>query len=134
MDAGYAYNYASTPSAETAGLIALFSGVYLLIWLVLTVVFIIAYWKIYTKAGEPGWGSLVPIYSTYLMFKIAWGNGWLFLLLLVPIVNIVVALVAVYKLCAAFGYGVGFFLGMLFLSPIFVLILAFGSAEYQGPA
>ena len=122
-------------SAGNLGLFAtLFSGTFLLIMLVLTVVLIIANWKIYTKAGEPGWGSLIPFYSQYLMFKIAWGNGWLFLLTIIPVVGWVVALIALYKLCVAFGYGVGFFLGMLFLSPIFILILAFGSAEYQGPA
>ncbi len=134
MDAGYAYNYAGTPSAETEELLVLFNFVVTLGILALLVVFVIAYWKIYAKAGEPGWGSWVPIYKSYLLFKIAWGNGWLFLLLLVPIVNIVVAFVTLYKLCKAFGYGVGFFLGMLFLAPIFILILAFGSAEYQGPA
>lgn len=135
MNAGYGYGYASASSAGNLGLFAiLFSGTFLLITLVLMVLFIIAFWRIFTKAGEPGWGSLIPFYSTYLQFKIAWGNGWLFLLMLVPVVNVVVALIALYKLCVAFGYGVGFFLGMLFLSPIFTLILAFGSAEYQGPA
>lgn len=132
---GYGYNYASASGTGNLGLFAaLFSGTFLLITLVLMVLFIIAFWRIFTKAGEPGWGSLIPFYNTYLQFKIAWGNGWLFLLLLVPVVNVVVALIALYKLCVAFGYGVGFFLGMLFLSPIFTLILAFGSAEYQGPA
>lgn len=135
MNAGYGYDYASASSAGNLRLFAvLFSGTFLLITLVLMVLFIIAFWRIFTKAGEPGWGSLIPFYNTYLQFKIAWGNGWLFLLLLVPVVNAVVALIALYKLCVAFGYGVGFFLGMLFLSPIFTLILAFGSAEYQGPA
>ena len=139
MDAGYGYNYDYAGAASTAdpalGLFALvFSGTFLMIFLVLLIVYIIANWKIYMKAGEPGWGCIVPFYSNYLLFKIAWGNGWLFLLMLVPLVNIVVPFIMLYKLCAAFGYGIGFFLGMLFLSPIFILILAFGSAEYLGPA
>lgn len=135
MDA-YGYTtYASTPSdAAYAGLLALFSGVYLMIILVVAVISIIALWRIFTKAGEPGWGCLIPFYNYYLLFKIAWGNGWLFLLLFVPIVNIVVSLIAYYKLCVAFGHGVGFFFGILFLAPIFMMIMAFDSSEYLGPA
>lgn len=134
MYTGYEYDYASTSSTADAGLLALFGGAYLMILLVLMVIYIIANWRIYTKAGQPGWGAIIPFYSQYLLFKIAWGNGWLFLLMFVPIVNAVVGLITLYKLCVAFGHGVGFFFGMFFLSPIFTLILAFGSSEYQGPA
>lgn len=132
MDAGY--TYANTSSAADAGLLALFSGAYLMVVLVLAVISIIALWRIYTKAGEPGWGCIVPFYNYYLLFKIAWGNGWLFLLLFIPLVNAVVLLIVCYKLCVAFGHGVGFYIGMLFLGPIFYMILAFDSSEYQGPA
>ncbi|MDO4168104.1 MAG: DUF5684 domain-containing protein [Eubacteriales bacterium] len=129
------YGYTSTASTSNAGAaVALFGSTFLVIALVVMVIFIIANWRIYSKAGEPGWGCIIPFYSQYLLFKIAWGNGWLFLLLFVPVVNLFVALVGLYKLGAAFGYGAGFFLGMLFLSPIFTLILGFGSSEYQGPA
>ncbi|MDE6851630.1 MAG: hypothetical protein K2J67_03965 [Lachnospiraceae bacterium] len=128
------YDYASTTSTANTGLLALFSGVYLMVMLVVLVIMLVANWRIYTKAGQPGWGAIVPFYNLYLLYKIAWGNGWLFLLMFVPIVNAVVGLIALYKLCVAFGHGVGFFFGMLFLSPIFTLILAFGSSEYQGPA
>lgn len=136
MDAGY--TYANTPSAADTGFLALFTGVYLMIILVLAVIsiiaYIIAYWRIYTKAGEPGWGAIVPFYSYYLLFKIAWGNGWFFLFLFVPVANLIVTFIVYYKLCVAFGHGVGFYLGMLFLSPIFMMILAFDSSEYMGPA
>ena len=135
MDAGYGYaTYADTSSTATAGLLALFSGVYLMVVLVMAVITIVALWRIFTKAGEPGWGSLVPFYNLYLLFKISWGNGWLFLLAFVPIVNVVVSLIAYYKLCVAFGHGVGFFFGILFLNPIFMMIMAFDSSEYYGPA
>lgn len=130
---GYTYGSTSSDAAAT-GLLALFSGVYLMIILVVAVLAIIAMWRIYTKAGEPGWGSLIPFYNYYLLFKIAWGNGWLFLFLFVPVANIIVSLIVYYKLCVAFGHGVGFYLGMLFLSPIFFMILAFDSSEYYGPA
>ena len=93
---------------------------------------IVANWKLFTKAGEPGWAAIIPFYSNYVLFKIAFGNGWLFLLCLVPIVNIVINIMLFFKLSKAFGHGVGFGLGLLFLSPIFLLILAFGSSEYVG--
>ena len=103
MDATYGYTtYANTPSAASTGLLALFSGVYFMIILAVAVILIIARWRVYTKAGEPGWGSLIPFYNEYLLFKIAWGNGWLFLLTFIPIVGGAVLLIAVYKLCVAF--------------------------------
>lgn len=130
------YDYASTASSmgNSNPLAILYSGTFLLIMLIFMVILIVANWKIFTKAGEPGWGCFVPFYSQYLLFKIAWGNGWLFLLMCIPVVNAIVSLIVLYKLSVAFGYGLGFFLGLLFLSPIFILILGFGSAQYQGPA
>lgn len=136
MNATYGYDYANAASGtgSVSLLATLFSGTYLLVMLALAVLSVIAYWRIFTKAGEPGWGCIVPFYGQYLLFKIAWGNGWLFLLMFVPVVNVVVYLIALYKLCAAFGYGIGFFIGMLFLTPIFLMIMAFGPSEYYGPA
>ena len=131
------YDYAAATDAQMATQAGLFGaaiGMYVLVCLVVGVILIIANWKIFTKAGEPGWASIVPFYSQYILFKIAWGNGLLFLLLFVPLVNVVISFMVLYKLCKSFGQGVGFFLGMLFLSPIFTMILGFGSAEYLGPA
>lgn len=103
-----------------------------LISLAISVIGIVAMWKLFDKAGEPGWGAIIPLYNTYLLFKIAFGNGWLFLLMLVPFVNFVVAIMLPFKMASAYGKGVGFGFGLLFLYPIFVLILAFGDAAYQG--
>ncbi len=122
--------------AYDAALAAVGAGVYMvcmiisLIFLVLTV---IARWKIYTKAGKPGWASLIPFYTDYCMFDIAWGSGWLFLLMFVPCVNFVVSIMLCFKLAKAFGKGTGFGFGLLFLNTIFVLILGFGSDQYIGP-
>ena len=85
------------------------------------------------KAGEEGWKSIIPFYNTYTMFKIAWGNGWLFLLCLIPCVNAIVMIILEWKTCKAYGKGVGFFIGMLFLPNIFYLILGFDSSVYIGP-
>ncbi len=107
--------------------------VYMVMILAITVLTIIARWKIYTKAGKPGWGSLIPFYTNYCLFEIAWGNGWLFLLGFVPCVNIVVTIMVQFKLAKAFGKGTGFGFGLLFLNTIFTLILGFGDARYVGP-
>ncbi len=116
----------------TAGVLALFSGVYSIICLALLVLSIVAIWRIFTKAGEPGWASIIPIYNTYVLYKIIFGNGWYFLTLLIPLVNIVFGIMLYFKLAKAFGHGVGFGFGLLFLNPIFMLILAFDSSEYVG--
>ena len=118
------YNYAETSYMN--------DPVYLTISLIIAVISIAAMWKIFTKANVPGWGAIIPIYNTYLLFKITFGNGWLFLLLLIPIVNIIALIIADVKLAKAFGKGAGFALGLIFLSFIFLPILGFGSAQYQG--
>ena len=107
--------------------------VYFVIIIAITVLTIIAMWKIFTKAGKPGWGSLIPCYSTYCLFDIAWGNGWLFLLGFVPCVNFVVMIMLYFKLAKAFGKGTGFGFGLVFLNTIFVLILGFDNSQYIGP-
>ncbi len=112
---------------------ALFGGVSIIVWLVLLIVFLAANFKIYSKAGEAGWKCIIPIYSTYILYKITYGNGWKFLFLLIPLFGEIVAIVQLFRLARAFGKGVGFGLGLWFLSPIFILILAFGSAQYEGP-
>lgn len=94
--------------------------------------FIIVYWIIFTKAGEEGWKSLIPIYNIYILYKIAWGNGMLFLLLLIPFVNFIVGIITINKLSKCFGHGLGFTLGLLFLPIIFLPLLAFGDSRYEG--
>ena len=94
--------------------------------------FIFVYWIIFTKAGEEGWKSLIPIYNIYILYKITWGNGLIFLLLLVPFVNFIVGIITINKLSKCFGHGLGFTLGLLFLPIIFLPLLAFGDSRYEG--
>ena len=110
-----------------------FMAVYYIVALAIGIVSIIGMWKMFTKAGKPGWASLVPFYNNYCLFDIAWGNGWMFLLLLVPCVNYVFLIILSFKIASAFGKGIGFGFGLLFLTPIFYMILGFGDAEYIGP-
>jgi len=101
----------------------------------IVVITIVAKWKVYEKAGQPGWASIIPIYNIYVLLKIVGKPGWwLLLLIFVPIVNAVLAIWMVNLLSKSFGKDVLFTLGLLFLSPIFYLILGFGNAKYVGPA
>jgi len=112
----------------------LFSGLYNLKYLIVYygIFCLIALWAIFEKAFEPGWGALIPIYNFYLYFKITWGSGWYFLLMLIPYVNIIIAMITIFKLARAFGKSYWFGLGLLFLNVIFLGILAFGKPRYQG--
>ena len=126
-DYDYGTGYQSASSMGTG-----FGITYLVLVIALYVLLIVANWKIFTKAGKPGWASIIPFYNLYVLFEIAGMNGWLFLLLCLPIVNIVMIIMLDIKLAKAFGKGTGFAIGMIFLTNIFTLILAFGSAQYQG--
>ena len=106
----------------------------LFLWVVVFyAISVIPYWVIFTKAGQPGWPALIPIYSTYVLLKVVGRPGWWLLLFLIPIINIVFLIIMLNDLSKSFGHGVGFTLGLLFLSLIFFYILAFGSSTYRGP-
>ncbi len=109
-------------------------GILVVLYLAIVVLEIAAIWKVFTKAGQPGWACIVPIYNWIVMLKIAGRPAWWFLLFFVPVVNFVVAIIVLMDLARAFGKGAGFAIGMLFLSFIFFPILGFGSAQYLGPA
>lgn len=118
-----------TTTSVSAGM---FGATYMITVLAIAVVAIVAMWKIFTKANKPGWAAIVPFYNLYTEFEIAGMNGWMFLLLLIPIVNIIVAIMLYVNLAKAFGKSTGFAIGLIFLNFIFMLILAFSSAEYVG--
>ena len=95
------------------------------------VFFIIVMWKIFVKAGKPGWGCIVPIYNNILQLEIAGRPIWWIFLMFIPFVNIVISIIVIIDFAKAFGKGTGFGIGMLFLPFIFFPILAFDSSEYQ---
>jgi ABC-type sulfate transport system permease subunit len=96
------------------------------------VLLIAAMWKVFSKAGQPGWAAIIPIFNVYIMCKVAGRPGWWLLLMLIPLVNIIVAIVLSIDIAKRFGKGVGFAIGMILLPFIFWPILGFGSAQYQG--
>jgi Family of unknown function (DUF5684) len=122
-------------AAQADGLMAMLAGMgigFAVFFLIVIAFSIVIWWKIFTKAGEPGWASLVPIYQGMILSKIC-GRGEMFgLLLLVPCVNIIIMFMLVFDLAKVFGKSGGFAVGMLLLGIVFLPILAFGSAEYVG--
>ena len=101
-----------------------------LIEIAIGILMIISLWKLYERAGYPGWASIIPIYNAYIMVKIAGRPGWWWLLFLIPLVNIVIAIIVTIDFAKHFGKDTGFALGMVFLGFIFYPILAFSNAEY----
>jgi len=104
-----------------------------LIYLVVIAFYLYCMWRIFVKAGKPGWAAIIPIYNVLVELEIV-GRPWYWLLLmLIPVVNIVLAIIILFRLAKVFGHGVGFGFGLLLLSPIFMPILAFDSSTYLGP-
>jgi len=106
---------------------------FMLIPLATVAVQIIATWKIFQKAGKEGWESIVPFYNMYILYEITWGNGLLFLLLFVPLGNLVITVATTFKLAKVFNQELGFGFGLLFLPVVFYPLLGFGDAEYTKP-
>lgn len=105
-----------------------------LILLLVLVLLVVSIWKVFTKAGQPGWASLVPIYNVVVLLKIAGKPWWWIFGLLVPLLNLAVIILTYVALAKTFGKDVGFALGLVFLSFIFFPLLAFSDATYTPPA
>ena len=110
------------------------AGPVMFLYLAAIVLSIVTMWKVFTKAGEAGWKSLIPFLNLYILFKIAGRNGWWMLALFVPFVNIVVAIMLALDLAKHFGKSTAFAIfGLIIFSYVGWLMLAFGEAEYVGP-
>ena len=117
------YSYSSPPA---------YNPVFTIISLVLCVFVLVCMWIVFRKAGKPGWAAIVPFYNLYVLFDITWGSGMRFLLLLIPIYNIILGIQTQVRLARAFGKSGGFAAGLVFLPYIFIPLLAFGKETYQG--
>ncbi len=132
--------------------------VFILIWYALI---IIAGWKIFKKAGEPGWKSLIPIYNVYILYKIAGIKKWFWIMIAVaccigfingiisatagPDGNTAISVISAFstifglgvnayyslKMSKAFKHGIAFAIGLFIFEPIFMLILGFGASKYD---
>src|SRR5438034_4894476 len=110
------------------------SPVSMIVGLLIALLLIVAMWKVFIKAGQPGWASIIPIYNLYIWCKIVGRPWWWILLMLIPFVNFIVAIILCIDMAKSFGKGAGFGIGLALLGIIFWPILGFSSAQYQGAA
>lgn len=161
MDTGAGVILAGTALGAIAATLGIFAVVIGVAWYILQV---IAYWKIFVKAGKPGWHSIIPFLNEWDRTDLSWNRTMAWVMIgcmilgsilysagttvdadgqtvttfignlgsILSLVGAVIALISEYKLAKAFGKGFGFFLGLVFLNPIFKMILGFGDAQYQG--
>jgi hypothetical protein len=107
-------------------------GFGLIFYILLIGFYLYCYWKIFEKAGRPGWAGIVPIYNIIIMLEIIGKPLWWLVLLIIPFVNFVVIIIMMIELAKAFGKTTGFGVGLALLGFIFIPILAFGDAQYVG--
>jgi hypothetical protein len=109
-------------------------AVIIVIYVAILVLIIAAQWKVYAKAGKPGWACIVPIYNIIVLLEIVGKPWWWIFLLLIPIVNIVILIWVTNLLSKSFGHSEGFTVGLILLGIVFYPILGFGDSKYVGPA
>lgn len=124
MNYSYSYNY----NVDSKLLIP-----YLIVMGVITVVLVIAEWRLFKKANKPGWAVIVPFYNTWVEYEIISGHGANMFRLLIPFYNIYWWIKSMIALAHAYGKSTGFGVGLIFLPAIFLCILGFGKDEYVGP-
>jgi len=116
---------------QNAGAAAAGFGVGAMIFFaVITILVIASMWKVYTKAGQPGWAAIIPIYNIVVLLQIVRKPLWWIVMFFIPLVNLIFLILVYVELAKAFGKGGGFAVGLLFLSIIFFPILGFGSSQY----
>jgi len=121
MDSDYGYNFGGGSVIGT------------ILYFVVIVFFIYCMWRVFAKAGKPGWAAIIPFYNVIVELEIV-GRPWYWLLLmLIPFVNIVLAIIVMIRMAKVFGKGGGFAVGLILLPFIFLPILAFDSSTYLGP-
>ena len=124
-----------TAASEGGGIIAaLFGGAFFLVFLVVFVIVAAGMWKMFEKAGEPGWAALVPIYNLVVLVKIAGKEVWWVILMLLPCVNFVAAVLICIDIARKFGKDTLYGVGLAFLPFIFFPMLGFGAAQYNRSA
>jgi hypothetical protein len=129
---GSSGDHASTVSGPAAGVLIALG---LIVAICVIVIPVIAMWRIFTKAGRPGWAVLIPFYNTYVLIKICGRPGWWLLLMFIPVVDFVIVVILMLDLAKSFGKSTTFAIFALILfSFVGMLILGFGEARYLGPA
>jgi hypothetical protein len=119
-----------------------FVFILVIIYIAIIVLEIAALWKLFVKAGQPGWAAIIPIYNLYVLLKVIgrppWWLALFFVGVIVPFVGwillVVIGIIVAIDLAKSFAKSSGFAVGLFFLNFIFVPILGFGESRYVGPA
>ena len=101
-----------------------------LTYLAIILILIASYWKVFDKAGQPGWAAIIPIYNIYILLKIVCRPSWWLLLYIIPVVNIITTIIVTLDLATRFNKDTVFGIGLILLPVIFYPILGFGDASY----
>lgn len=104
-----------------------------LIALVVSLIMVVSVWKIFAKAGKPGWASIIPIYNTIVLLEIVNKPIWWIVLFIIPFVNIIIMFIVLSDLSKSFGKDIGYTIGLIFLPIIFLPMLGFGNSTYTAP-
>jgi hypothetical protein len=123
---------AQTTSTDSGGGVLWLA--YLFGYLAFLIIYAVAAWQMYEKAGQRGWKALIPFYNWYVLLRIVGRPGWWLILMFIPFVNLVIWIIVSIDLAHSYGKGTWFAVGLIFLSVIFILILGYGDARYVGPA
>ena len=107
---------------------------FLAVWAAAILLIIVPMWKLFEKAGKPGWAAIIPIYNIIVILEIIGEPTWWVLLFFIPFVNFIMVIILMAKFAAAFGKGAGFTVGLIVLPFIFYPILGFGKSQYVGSA
>ena len=119
---------------NTAALVGiwLFVAIMLMIEFAIIGVMLAGLWKVFEKAGEPGWAAIIPIYNGMVLMRIAGKPEWWVVFCFIPMVNAIIMIIATVDLAKNFGQTGGFTVGLIFLPFVFYPILGFGRAQYLG--
>ena len=128
-----AQNMTDAEMTAAGGILAGVGMIGMLIYLAFVIMILASVWKIFAKAGKPGWAAIIPIYNWVILLEIVGRPVWWIVLLLIPCVNIVIMCILAVELAKSFGKDVAFAIGLILLGVVFIPILGFGSAKYQGP-
>ena|ERR1700744_85834 len=110
-----------------------FSGFLLFIIVFCFAIYALLFWKLFEKAGQPGWASMIPIYNLYILCKIGGKPGWWLLLCCIPAVNVIFIIWIYNMISKSFGKDEAYTVGLVLLGIVFFPILGFGDARYLGP-
>jgi len=109
-------------------------GAFAFVYFIILIVMIVGMWKVFEKAGKPGWAAIIPIYNIIILLEVVGKPTWWIILMLIPFVNFIIAIILCHQLSLSFGQGVGMTILIIVLPFVALPILGFGSATYSKPA